>query len=161
MSACVAPVAPDFQDPVSSPNVAPWLHDFTPPFGANVSIPIAAALSEDGYRISGLVTDPNVGDVLYARWIVNYPDFQPMATFVVREETLSRASTTVAQAELPLKCVGGWTSTPTPQQLELVVADGKFFNTDTHHPDRVVDGAHAVYANWTVTFPCSSAAASP
>lgn len=160
MLACVTPVAPDFQDPVSSPNFAPWLHDESPKFGTIIRVPITEAQSPEGFKVSSLVTDPNVGDALYARWILNYPPATSSTTILLDQNPLTRASSTVAQPEYAIKCVttgpGGWTSVPTPQQLELVVADGQFLGTDATQPDLVVDGAHRVYGNWSIIMPCSS-----
>ncbi len=156
MLACVIPAAPDFQDPVSSPNVAPWLHDPSPAFGQVVSVPATEANAE-GYPISVSVTELNVGDVLRARWIINYPLYQGANTFVLTESTLTRLSPTEAHAEFAVKCGGGWTSSPAPQQLELVVADGPFaMPFDAHNPDMVTGDTHRSYANWTLIMPCSS-----
>ncbi len=161
MLACVIPAAPDFQDPISSPNVAPWLHDPYPAFGQIVSVPPMEANSQQGYPISVSVTDLNAADVLHARWIINYPLYQGANTYILSEQTLTRLSPTEARAEFKVQCVGGWTSNPAPQQLELVVADGPFaYPVDARNPDVVAGDTRKSYANWTLIMPCSSSSTS-
>lgn len=61
---CVLPLAPSFDDPPAERNYAPTLIDFTP---------------VQGFVSPGLLTvtisDPNVGDDLVVRWIVDYPPY--------------------------------------------------------------------------------------
>jgi hypothetical protein len=63
MSACVLPIAPEFQDPPASRNFDPTFVVTEPKVGA--------AVTKASFRVT--VTDPNVGDDLYVRWIANFP----------------------------------------------------------------------------------------
>ncbi len=65
MSACVLPIAPEFQDPPTSANYAPYFQTVMPDLGSEITQP----------SFDVVVTDPNIGDSLYARWIVDYPPY--------------------------------------------------------------------------------------
>jgi hypothetical protein len=65
MSACVLPIAPEFQDPPTSQNYAPYFQTVMPDLGSEITVPM--------FEVT--VTDPNVGDDLYVRWIVDYPPY--------------------------------------------------------------------------------------
>jgi hypothetical protein len=69
MSACVLPIGPDFQDPLSSPNYAPYFVDTLPVAGSIVTATSTVPL----FRVT--VQDPNGGDNLQVRWIADYPPF--------------------------------------------------------------------------------------
>ena len=61
---CVLPLAPNFDDPPAERNYAPTLVDFTPAQGFVSPGPLTVTVS-----------DPNVGDDLVVRWIVDYPPY--------------------------------------------------------------------------------------
>lgn len=63
--ACVAPVAPQFEDPTG--NYSPYLVSSDPPAGSVLSTgtPIVAAT----------LADPNLQDDLYGRWLIDYPPY--------------------------------------------------------------------------------------
>ncbi|HET6147337.1 MAG TPA: hypothetical protein VFH68_07365 [Polyangia bacterium] len=63
-SGCVIPLAPSFDDPPAERNYAPQLLDPTPAQGY---------VSPGVLRVN--VSDPNVGDDLVVRWIVDYPPY--------------------------------------------------------------------------------------
>ncbi|HZL16810.1 MAG TPA: hypothetical protein VFG23_03585 [Polyangia bacterium] len=65
MSACIIPVAPEFQDPTASPNYAPYVTSFSPDFDSIVTSQMPS--------FSVTFTDPNVGDDLHVRWLADYP----------------------------------------------------------------------------------------
>jgi hypothetical protein len=69
LSACVVPVAPDFEDPEE--NFAPYLITSNPSPGS-----IITAVGRRAPPLSVTVADPNHADKLYVRWIFNYPTFQ-------------------------------------------------------------------------------------
>lgn len=157
MPACIIPVAPDFQDPVSFPQVAPWIHDPSPyAFGQVVSVTSTTA----AVVFSVQVTDLNASDTLYGRWIVNPPGLQnnpTLETVTLQTDVVTnRPQPTLAQFEFPIMCgSNSWKSNPLPQQLELVVADGEF----TDDLDRVdPQKTRRSYANWTIVLECSSTA---
>src|SRR6185312_2512375 len=66
MSGCVAPVAPNFQDPVGEPNVPPYIVSATPLFGTVIASNTIPQVT---------VTDQNVGDRLAYQWVIDYPPY--------------------------------------------------------------------------------------
>lgn len=68
MSACILPLAPEFQDPPASENFAPHITDSSPPLG---SLVVKTGTTAPVFRVT--VTDPNLGDDLFVRWVADYP----------------------------------------------------------------------------------------
>src|SRR5262245_28993773 len=66
MSACIIPVAPEFQDPPGAPNSPPQILNPNPTWGAEV-----AATPDQPAKFEITVTDVNTGDDLYLEWIVD------------------------------------------------------------------------------------------
>jgi len=73
MSACIIPVAPEFQDPAASPNYAPYIQTATPDFGLIVTPP--------QLTFSITATDPNLEDDLHIRWVADYPNPTQVANY--------------------------------------------------------------------------------
>src|SRR5215471_15875644 len=69
MSACILPVAPEFQDPPASENFGPVITDSSPALGSVVTKVGGAPLPP--FRVT--ITDPNLGDNLHVRWLADYP----------------------------------------------------------------------------------------
>jgi hypothetical protein len=63
-SACVVPLGPSFEDPPASPNFAPTISDSDPHVGS---------IAAHGLALNVTVTDANVRDTLYVRWVSDYP----------------------------------------------------------------------------------------
>jgi hypothetical protein len=68
MPACIIPVGPEFGDPAGTPNAPPQIADADPFFGEEVT-----AVGSQIFQIR--ITDPNVGDFLYLKWIADYPPY--------------------------------------------------------------------------------------
>lgn len=162
MPACVIPVGPDFQDPVSSPQVAPWIHDQSPSFGQTISV----LANKPAVTFSVQVTDLNAADKLYRRWVVNPPSASNDSTLETVTltpqgmEEIQKSLPTVAEVQINIGCsADSWKSNPLAQQLELIVADGEFTgDIDMVDPLKT----RKSYANWTIALECSSTAgASP
>jgi hypothetical protein len=73
MPACIIPVGPEFSDPTGTPNGPPRITGADPSPGE-----VVTALNRRDFHIT--VTDPNVGDHLFLRWISDYPPFNDMLT---------------------------------------------------------------------------------
>ncbi|HVV16666.1 MAG TPA: hypothetical protein VHH90_05620 [Polyangia bacterium] len=152
MFACVIPVAPDFQDPLAAANSPPAIIGSEPLFNSVVSI--APSLQ---FRIS--VIDPNVNDSLYARWVIDYPPFQP-ATFTIADQQFQPPATGAVHSEtptLPLKCSSGFGAVTTPQRLAVYVADRMFQDNSAANNNRLditQPGGYVAFGSWTVVFQC-------
>jgi len=159
MPACIIPAAPDFQDPAAFPQVAPWIHDESPTFGHVVSI----VAGKDAVSFSVQVTDLNVTDHLYSRWVLNPPapesDPSLQTAILQTQEEHMKLLTTVWLVAQPIGClpVGEtWKTNSLAQQLELIVADGPFVDPEFDSVDPLK--TRKSYANWTIHLECSGAA---
>ena len=73
LSACIIPIAPEWQDPLAAENVAPRFIESTPPFGSiDLTVPPDGAAS-----MLVVVTDPNVRDDLHVRLVADFPRWIP------------------------------------------------------------------------------------
>jgi hypothetical protein len=74
-SGCVLPLSPTFEDPAGERNYAPEIVSTSP---------------VQGFVLPGTltvtVTDPNVRDDLYIRWIAEYPPYNAMFTRLLRDD---------------------------------------------------------------------------
>jgi hypothetical protein len=152
MSACVLPIAPEFQDPPASENYAPIIVDSDPPLGMRVT---ATAGKLTPFSVT--VTDPNVGDTLHVRWIVDYPPFSTN-TRVLQEDfpvPPSPSPTTVTQN---IGCAESTLSVLASHTVMAIIADRGFMQSML--PPAPVDlgrvqaeGLKAV-AVWTLDLEC-------
>jgi len=150
MSACIIPVAPNFQDPVSSPEAAPWIHDPSPyDFGQTISVSAGRPAN-----ITARVTDLNGSDLLYQKWLVNPPfSGQTLPTTTLKNEPIQSS---LGEAQILIECIGDtWMTNPMPQLLQLIVADGPF----TGPGDAVDPPTERSYADWILVLQCSSGGA--
>jgi hypothetical protein len=153
MSACIIPVAPEFQDPTASPNYAPVLESATPALGSLVTIPTML-------QFEVTATDPNLDDNLYFRWFVDYPPNTANVTHEIGDdgEVAHPVDGTAIQAliKVTVDCLDGLASTVNSlHQLELLVADRPFLPSPSI--DQVPSPGFVISANWTFQINCQSA----
>ena len=152
LSGCILPLAPEFQ---AVENAPPYVVRADPRIGAQVQ-------SED---MSFVVTvrDPNPGDRLYARWLVDYPRSDMPATLPGREDVLPAPDEPNVPNEQTLRfkpecALHGITNATTQHQLMLVVADRPFIaETDLKLPnywDSTPTSAGVVYSVWEFRKAC-------
>ena len=147
-SACIIPVGPDFQNPIAGPNNAPYIIGATPDFGAIVTPP--------QLTFSVTVTDPNIGDDLYVRWLADYPgaNYRQVNTgrsFVSHSMNGQPLRETVQAIVDCLLDNLGMTSDG-EHRVEVIVADRPFVDPippDTHL-DLVMDPGLVVRASWVL-----------
>ncbi len=158
MFACVIPVAPDFQDPLAASNSPPYLHDWSPPFGMTVPV-ISTASNVPHYTFSSQVTDLNVNDTLYVRWILNYPPASGTTTAII-EDIVNKPPATGAtheyEASFDMYCrriTNTSISAGVPQHLTLVVSDRAWAPTGAD--DEAIAGGHPQEIDWTLIFQCA------
>jgi hypothetical protein len=146
---CVVPVGPQFQDPLAAPNYAPRITYTNPPEGAWPS----------GRTFQITVTDSNVGDTLFVRWIAEYPDYQD-GTRTLQNDTLPPPAdpTQTPRQAMPMtfECdqdnpaANGLIA----HQILVVVADQPFANIDSRRPDLVEEPGLTDRASWTLNYTC-------
>jgi len=167
MSACIIPVAPDFQDPPSVPTSGPTLSGFSPGnFGELVTVPVP-----QGLLFSANVTDLDPRATLRIRWLVDYPPDSDATTLVeLGSITPSADGLTIKQqaitTQTPVDC--GWIKQPltSTHQLELVVADSDFLDSSNSNlpADKKLDSARdptgVAYAFWNIVISCPASTTS-
>jgi hypothetical protein len=157
MSACIVPVAPDFQDPPSDPESAPVFSTTTPAMATLVTV---LALPNQ-QTFSAPVSDTQLGVALNYRWALDYP---PFSSDVTRAEQVAQIlppsdGQPITNYPIPftLDCTIAPASSSSTHKLILIVADRPFvFNPDpNHYLDTIADPTgHVVYGFWPVVMNC-------
>jgi hypothetical protein len=153
LGGCVVPLAPQFEDPEE--NSAPYL------VGADPSIGVILAGSPPEFRVT--VADSNLGDTLYARFIIDYPDFDRFLSRIARGAAgdqiipAPQDDNTVRQLR-PYRpgCEDSIDGSLTQHRLMLVVSDRPFLAADAAPQRRQFDsvpvGALVLRVSWTFEF---------
>jgi hypothetical protein len=159
MSACVLPIAPAFQDPAASVNYAPEILLPDPMLGSIVS---GTPMKAPTFHVT--VSDPNVGDTLYVRFLADYPPntantrnltppertFAPTAdgTRIVGDVDVTPSCSVFNLANIPI------------HQIMVVVADSPFLDA-LPEPGQPVDltklkdpSGLEVFGSWTLEMEC-------
>jgi len=153
MSGCIIPVAPDFQDPVSSPNYPPYLSNPSPQFGRLVTVQAGVQVA-----VSAFVSDPNLTDTLYYQWV--YDDTtppNPAVTHALGYFPLTQPPDGSPQQIPPVEvnCGLGLAATSTSlHQLELIVSDREPNPHPTGPFDDIPFPGYKVYGNWPLLLLC-------
>ena len=170
MSACIIPVAPNFQDPPSVPDTVPYLSGFVP-----TSVEIITFVPPS-MPFSAIVTDQNVNARLRYRWAIDYPPFVAGVTAFTDQMEISPSldgQPIKKQVTEPVTCDLVMNVSGT-HRVELIVADRDFKDSSTpglttdNQLDSIIDPAgtgHVVRGAWTVVMSCpvttTSSASSP
>ena len=154
ISACVVPVAPQFEDPPG--NSPPYLVSSVPPAGA--VLPASADASGDALTITVTLGDPNLEDLLVARWLIDYPPYDASTSRAAPDIRLppsgqvSREPITFAPS-----CVDDQISPgPASHRVTLSVADRPFLPPDESdlRLDSVSAPGFVVRTTWIVNLAC-------
>ena len=161
MSACIIPVAPNFQDPPSVPDQGPYLAGYTPVDGKLVTY------TPNVSTFSVVVTAPNVGDKLFFRWVWDYPPFNNSSSMIFYsanpEITIGAGpdGRPIGQTVTQNICCSLVNNANGLHQVEFIVADGQFEDssmaglTDDTKFDTLIDPAgHFQKATWTIVMSC-------
>jgi hypothetical protein len=146
-TACILPVAPEFQDPPKAPNYAPFFVSFDPFAETPVTqVPLT---------FSVLLADPNPQDTLHVRWAADYPPFvQTRSRLLVDEQTIMPGA--VPQASYPLPALDSCKvfASGGDHRLVVIVSDRPFRKVDTftgvYRFNLVEGGEPPIMAGWTV-----------
>jgi hypothetical protein len=161
MFACVIPVAPDFQDPLAAANVPPYLHDWMPARGPVFSV-FGSATSLPTTNFTVQITDPNVDDTIYYRWVLNYPPSSGTTTIAfsapdAQDGPPATGAVHNFTANFPMNCAvvqGQSISSGLEQHFSLFVADREFVTS--LKLDQVPRGTYLQEIDWTLIFQCGS-----
>lgn len=152
---CVVPVAPEFGDPEE--NYPPYIVDAVPAEGTEVTPPLN---ERPEFRV--WVRDPNRGDRLYVRWMIDYPEYNERSRYA-REDILPnttdpggtsvRFSPDCFQNSIALN--------QKMHRVTMTVADRPFVSFAANPPqeallDTVPAGGFRQRATWVVMFECKA-----
>ncbi len=150
MSACIIPVGPKFQDPPGSPNYAPYVVSATPDFGSVVSIVTSL-------RFEVTVTDPNVEDDLYFRWVADYPKYTTSTRRLGDEIQSNSTDGTPLLNDITIDCSDDFAMTAdSKHQLEVIVADRPYQPSTDNQLDEVEPPGFVVHTSWGFEITCQS-----
>jgi hypothetical protein len=153
ISACVVPVAPQFEDPGG--NYSPFVVSSVPTAGAELS-----TFPDATNTIQVTVGDPNLDDLLGARWLIDYPPYDPSISRKAREDRLPPSGSVNREIIrfAPSCSEDQIVSGPTSHRVTLSVADRPFLPADQAPPDLQLDSVPAegfvVRATWVVDLSC-------
>jgi hypothetical protein len=153
MSACIIPVAPDFQDPQSRPDSPPKLTNFMPEFGLTTSVPASGA------PFSVSASDPDPGTTFYIRWVVDYPPYtattNPLPPVELPAPAEGEPPLTIGQ---PIDCTYIRDPSTSTHSVELIVADVPLAAPDTTKAnafEQLTNPAGAIaYGRWPINITC-------
>jgi hypothetical protein len=145
---CVIPFEPEFEEP--TPNLSPFVVSASPPIGSVVPA---------NQELRVLLADPNEGDILFARWIVNYPPFSANSRFSNEDRIPRSASGSQVRdryTSFVPQCFRDLAQGIENHRVMLVISDRPFEGTSSaEFPfDAVSDDAHALRVTWTVAQLC-------
>ena len=156
MSACIIPIAPEFQDPPSDPEGGPHLYNPQPQnFNSVVSVINA---NPQSFRAS--VMDADTGTVtIYYRWIFDYPPDVPGVTHIAVDGMLAPMMGPI-NVQIPSQLVDCQHvgAVMSEHRLELVVANQQFSSSTDLNPtndlDSIDDPTGIDRGSWTIQIAC-------
>jgi hypothetical protein len=159
MSACVLPIAPEFQDPPASPNFSPQILSASPDIGSIVTAPSPTTIP----TFIVTVTDPNFGDTLHVRWLADYPPSTANTRTLTRDQTFppnSNGGAVNGSSMVIPNCNADNLARIPQHQIMMVVGDRMFDDSPPPQgmlPDLTklqgTDGLKAI-ATWVLNLEC-------
>jgi hypothetical protein len=152
ISACVVPVGPEFHDPVG--NDPPYLASSNPPAGA--FLPPTAPV------IEVTLGDPNLGDKLVGRWLIDYPPYDEAHSQLALEFRMPPTGAAVREpVRFAPSCIENRIASDlSSHRVTLSVADRDFLPvpSDSASPDLRLDAVPAegflLRATWILNLTC-------
>jgi len=151
LPACIIPVGPEFQDPPGVANSPPQILDPNPTWGAEVT-----ATQSQPFTFQMYVTDLNVGDKLFIRWIIDgfsvpatKPIVPPSGNGPLRELVDKRVT-----------CQDPFDHMKSRHMVWGVVADRDWDDTTPDLLKVQPPGLHNL-VTWTLDMTCAASPASP
>ena len=155
MSACILPLAPEFQDPPASQNFSPIITDSLPPLG---SIVTKVGNVTPMFRVT--ISDPNLGDDLHVRWLADYPPASSNTRTIQEDLTIPHpvnGQPLHQDVSVPVDCALETLAPIAQHQVEVVVADRPFPLQPTGGDLTSVPlPGLSVVGSWTLILNCGS-----
>jgi len=151
MSSCVMPIGPDFQDPLASTNYYPIIEDSSPPEGS-----VVFGMQSTSTTFKVVVSDPNIIDTLYVRWLADFPPSDDNTRFL--GDQIIQASLDGSQlhepASVEVTCQKLAPSIQT-HQITVIVADRIFDSSSLANLDKLKDPVGLTrQATWFLNLEC-------
>jgi hypothetical protein len=155
MSACVIPLAPEFQDPPAAQNYPPVIVQSSPSVAMTV---VAQGMPpERAFKVS--VRDLNLTDDLYVRWVAD-PYSANTRGLNTTNEPIPKPGGETVDVEITVSCGSSFLAPGIPEHTILaIVADRKFNTSSTVLSDLQDRAGYAVTAVWTLQLMCAGQAA--
>jgi hypothetical protein len=152
LSACVLPIGPDFQDPLASPNYSPFFIDSDPEFGTQETATPAMSVT-----FHARISDPNVGDNLTVRWIVDYPPFtadtRPQPDDLVMADQTGKPLD--KDVSFTPNCVQNTLAKIPVHHIKVVVSDRGFVTVqDPTDLTSIPAGGFEIVGDWSLALEC-------
>jgi hypothetical protein len=152
-SGCALPLAPQFTDPPAQENFAPVILD-THPLQGTITM---------STTFSVVVTDPNVTDDLWVRWIGEYPPFSLNSERLMDDQHISHSvDGTLLQStqSITLNCLYPLNRQVTQHPIMALITDRPFLPTDGDASVQTIltgisPGAQKAEAHWVLNLDCS------
>jgi hypothetical protein len=156
MSACILPLAPEFQDPPAAQNYPPVIVDSDPPLGSVVTTT----------KFTVIVRELNLGDDLYVRWVADYPPYSADKTRPLNDlmTQIAHPVDMATDFDLPPVTVDCVLDALDPQitmhQIMVIVADRPFVDIKDQPAGQidlalVTKPGFAVKGSWTLNLGCN------
>jgi hypothetical protein len=147
---CVVPLAPQFQDPPASQNYAPVIVAADPLIGSVISttpnVPQTFTVTFD---------DPNVGDVLTARFLIDFPPDTTNTRVQDDPPIVPGSGNQLSVAHITPNCLLNALAKTASHQIMVVISDRGFLPPQVAGDlTRIPEGGHAVQASWTLLMEC-------
>ncbi len=155
LSACVIPVAPQFEDPEI--NVAPYIveNGARPSVGSIITVP-----PNSKTLLEVTLADPNLADYLYVKCILDYPPYNVDSTRTLKDYMLAPSTTgdeTREVAPFTADC-NNYVISPTvyPHRLFLAVTDREWEpGVGDLRLTAIKKGARLLVASWILNWECN------
>ena len=151
ISGCVVPVGPEWSDPQS--NYPPTIHSATPAIGSTLGGDVDGGLP---VGVEVVLADQNTGDILYVRWIIDYPPFDPSVSRVALPWRLPGGNQILRPSiRYAPNCADDAISHDFPNhRLLLAVTDRPFADDPSRQPLDGPSGEYLVEGSWDFILAC-------
>jgi hypothetical protein len=154
MPACIIPVGPDWQDPHGEENLPPRFVTTTPVSGQHI-----AADANNVQKFTITVSDPNVREPLFLKWLEEYPPVTAETNQIAAMNFMVPPSETGqamrAQKTETFGCGVFANKTRTEHLITAVVSDRPFvIGGPLSNPLLVEDNGQTDTVTWTLNLPC-------
>jgi hypothetical protein len=153
LSGCVFPIGPEWSDPQS--NYPPTISSANPPIGSTLGGDADGGLPAG---VEVVLADQNTADILYVRWIVDYPPFDPNLSRVALAQRQPGGKQLLRPAiRYAPNCNDDAISRDSPNhRLLLAVTDRPFASGDdlSQPPLDAPNGDYLVEGSWNFVLTC-------